>query len=234
MEDGPANSSSDTPAEVQTSLRSLRPLRRRKRSHSQLEEQGTASDADGDHDSDYVEAGGQSPSPDRTESLHSQDGGNIAAHANDAPTIPVHGSSVRTAWSVLVAKYPEEIALAFREGQRPTNSQLKAMLDLPAVNSLVDNPMRRARSKPWSIQNARRTGHLFAALTQITGTAAFEPCDRCEKGGGLWKGCYTRVPLGAARLDERRVCANCMMQGKSGKCRWKQGPALPPTGIQLT
>ncbi|POS70468.1 hypothetical protein DHEL01_v211140 [Diaporthe helianthi] len=131
MEDGPANSSSDTPAEVQTSLRSLRPLRRRKRSHSQLEEQGTASDADGDHDSDYVEAGGQSPSPDRTESLHSQDGGNIAAHANDAPTIPVHGSSVRTAWSVLVAKYPEEIALAFREGQRPTNSQLKAMVSPP-------------------------------------------------------------------------------------------------------
>ncbi|KAG8158543.1 hypothetical protein KVR01_011665 [Diaporthe batatas] len=232
-DDRTANSSSDAPAQPQSSPRSLRRRRGRKRTHSQVEEQDT--DADGEHDSDYVEANCQSPSPDRTISMHSRHGESEArdGHENHTPMDPVNGVAPRTAWSVLVAKYPEEIALTFRAGELPKNRQVMAMLDLPAVNTLLDNPMRRARCKPWTIHDvgsSRRIDHLVAALTQIAGTAAPEACDKCEKGSGLWKGCYTR-PLTGEKLNGKPVCANCMMQGNSAKCRWKQGPALPPTGV---
>lgn len=221
MEDGPANSISDTLAEPQTPLRSMRPLRGRKRAHSQLEQPST--DVDSDHDSEYVRAGGQSPSPDRTESLQSEDGQRKAGRQNDSPIVSVNGVAMRTAWASHVAKYPGEVASIFRPGERPKNRQIIPLLDLPAVNSLVDNPMRRARCKPWSIQHVdapRRIDYLVAALTQLTGKAALEPCDRCENGSGLWKGCYTTLLVGDPRLDGKtNACANCMLHRKSSKCR---------------
>lgn len=127
VDDGPANISSGALVEPQTSLRSLRPQRGRKRARSQLEEQSP--DADGDHDSDYVDANDQPPSPDRTESLQSEDTQNKDSRESEPPPmVLVDGVATRTAWSVLVARYPEEIALTFRAGQRPTNRQVMAMV----------------------------------------------------------------------------------------------------------
>lgn len=131
VEAGPARDSGSSAMRVdaQASLRSMRPLRGRKRAHSQMEAQdNTLSETDDDRDSDFVEANRQSPSPDRTESLRSEDGQDNAGRGNNSPMVSVNGAATRTAWSVLVAKYPEEIALTFRAGERPTSPLVTAMV----------------------------------------------------------------------------------------------------------
>lgn len=134
VEAGPESSSSGSSTmrvDAQTSFRSMRPLRGRKRAHSQMEAQNPFLETDDDRASGYVGANRQSRSPDRTESLRSEDGqdnpGN-AGRGNNSPMVSVNGAAMRTAWSVLVTRYPEEIFLTFRAGQRPVNRQVMAMV----------------------------------------------------------------------------------------------------------
>lgn len=123
----PANSSSDTPAEPETPFRPLRALRGRKRAHSRLEQQSTDT-ADDREDEEAGEVVVRPRSPDRSQSLHSSDGGNEPGHESNSAMFVVNGIATRTAWSVVLDRYPDEVARVFRAGERPRNRQVESMV----------------------------------------------------------------------------------------------------------
>jgi hypothetical protein len=117
----------DGPALRETALGSLRLLLRRKRAHSQLERQ-SADTADNHEDGEAEEVADQLCSPDRTESLHSGDGEDEPGGEDDSVMLTVDAVANRTAWSVVLDKYPDEIAMVFRAGRRPENRQVSSMV----------------------------------------------------------------------------------------------------------
>lgn len=126
-DDGTINSSSDMPAESEASLSSLWAPRGRKRAHSQLEQQD-AYTAD-DHENGQAEAVMvQARSRALIRSLHSGDAGNVPRRERNSSIVFVNGIAKRTAWSVVLDRYPDEVAMVFRAGQRPENSQVRSMV----------------------------------------------------------------------------------------------------------
>lgn len=123
----PANSSSDTAAEPEPPFRPLRALRGRKRAHSQLEQQ-SADTADDYENGEAGEAVVYSRSPYWTQPLHSEDGGNEPGRESGPSTVIVNGVVKRTAWSVVLDRYPDEVSKVFRAGERPVNLQVRSMV----------------------------------------------------------------------------------------------------------
>lgn len=132
--DGSVNSSSDMPAVSEASLRSLWAPRGRKRAYSQLEQQHPY--AADDHENGQAEAVMvQARSRALIRSLHSGDAGNVPRRGRDSSIVFVNGVPKRTAWSVVLDRYPDEVAMVFRAGQRPENSQVRSMVSSqPRVN----------------------------------------------------------------------------------------------------
>ncbi|KAG6353610.1 hypothetical protein INS49_005572 [Diaporthe citri] len=120
-DDASANSSSDVQAEPATPRRSLRMLRGLKRAHYHLEQQRSVS-ADF-HEVAEVEEFSGPRSPVQIQSLHPKGGENESGGRSDS----LDGVARRTAWSVVLETYPEEVAKRFRPGERPTNNQVRSM-----------------------------------------------------------------------------------------------------------
>lgn len=245
MDDGSANSFSNVQAEPETPLRSQRLLRGHERTRGQLERN---TDRHEDEEDEEIHEVNRPHSIVHSQTVRSRVNVNEGFRQRNSSADLINGVAKRTAWSIVIETHPEEIATNFRAGERPTNKQVNSMvgvsksrqhqrsprlnarcqLDLPAVNRLVNNPMRNKRTHEWHIRGLsqpRQIQRLVSILIQITGEAAPDPCETCQKGCGLWTGCYLRPA--DARGVTAKVCANCMYNNKSTRCRWKQGPALP-------
>ncbi|KAJ0107075.1 hypothetical protein J7T55_006954 [Diaporthe amygdali] len=133
-------------------------LRGLKRSYSQSERQN-ADPADSREDENVGGVTNRSPSPAQADSSRSQaylnnlarqrgcstaTGNNLADHTSTAPSrsprrvfAPQSSSPTtcsqpegHTAWSIILQKYPEEIAQSYRPGERPTNLRIVSMKSL--------------------------------------------------------------------------------------------------------
>jgi hypothetical protein len=87
------------------------------------------------------------------------------------------------------------------------------------VNSLQKmEPLREPILQDLSEKTFKRMltvdNHLKAALIQVVGDAADDPCSRCESGKGVFKGCFRLQGIWVG------ACANCIWaRGRhSGKC----------------
>lgn len=103
-----ANSSPDVQAEPEAPRRSLRIGHGLKRGHDQMEHQ-------------------------RSDSANSRDDGEVEEVAGEHETGGQSDSSMnavprRTAWSVVLETYPEEIAKWFKPGKRPTNERVRSLV----------------------------------------------------------------------------------------------------------
>lgn len=114
-DDGSASSSSDVQAEPEAPRRSLRIGHGLKRGHDQMEQQ-------------------------RSDSSSSRDDGEVEEVAGEHETGGQSDSSMisvprRTAWSVVLETYPEEIAKWFKPGKRPTNRRVKSLVRFTTLSS---------------------------------------------------------------------------------------------------
>lgn len=125
-DDASANSCSDVHAEPAAPRRSLRVLRRLNRAHYQSEQQKSGG-ADCHEGGEMEEVATGPRSPIQTQSIPPEGSENGSVGQSDSSMVSVDAGARRNAWSVVLEKYPEEIATKFKPGERPTNKQVKSM-----------------------------------------------------------------------------------------------------------
>lgn len=125
---GSANRSPDIRAEPETPLRSLRPLRGLKRARFQVEP-ASADGADHPEDEEAEERDKHPVLPVHIQQpLHASFVENGSRRLRDPSLVSFDALARRTAWSVVLETYPEEIAKRFRAGERPANRQICSMV----------------------------------------------------------------------------------------------------------
>ncbi|KAI0110986.1 hypothetical protein F4776DRAFT_667415 [Hypoxylon sp. NC0597] len=138
----------------------------------------------------------------------------------------------QTVWDAITQAYPYIATLS-----RPQDEPFRSILDLPACNLLMDNPLMDPLLSP-PIQHFYQGApdlkrKVLAACVQASGDELYgdKKCQRCNKGDGVWDVCVTAPIIPGPQGDVLDgSCASCYFDGQvCNTCSFALDAAFAPT-----